>query len=123
MKTAFAFLAIIVLLCSCASTSGSLFEDTVAVEEGKDESEEKPPRNRGTQRDRESVWDDDEEEDRRTDGGISLRLTPPAQAFRVVSNPPGAEVYINGSYRGLTALRIYAKEKCHPAAEVCSKLC
>jgi len=111
MKTALAFLAVIVLLSSCASTSGSLFEDTVAVEEGKEESEERPPRSRRTERDRESVWDDDEQEDRRTDGGISIRLTPPTQAFSVVSNPPGAEVYINGSYRGLTPLRIYAKKE------------
>ena len=99
------------LLSSCASTSGSLFEDTAAVEEGKDESEERPPRSQRTQPDRQSVWDDDEQEDRSTGGGITIRLRPPTQAFTVVSNPPGAEVYINGSYRGLTPLRIYAKKE------------
>ena len=83
MKTYFALLAAMLLLFSCATSSGSLFEDTVAVEEGKEQPEKKPPKRKEQERERDSIWAAGEQEDRRKDEGWSIRieglLTRPAR--------------------------------------------
>jgi len=111
MKTCFALLAAMLLLFSCATSSGSLFEDTVAVEEGKEESEKKPPKRKEQERERSSIWAVGEQEHRRKDEGGSIWIEPKEAVIYIVSYPSGAEVYLNGSYRGVTPLMIYTKKK------------
>jgi len=98
------------LLFSCASSSGSLFEDTVAVEEGEEEPKKTPPKREEPERERE-IWIVDEQADRREDEGGSIRTELKEPAIVVVSNPSGAEVYLNGTYRGVTPLKIYTDKK------------
>jgi hypothetical protein len=111
MKTCFTLLAVLLLLFSCASSSGSLFEDTVAVEEGEEEPKKKPPKRVEPERERDSIWAADEQADRRKDEGGSIRREPVEPAIVVVSHPSGAEVYLNGAYRGVTPLTIYTDKE------------
>ena len=111
MKTYFALSAAILLLFSCATSSGTLFEDTVAVEEGEEKPKKKPPKRKEQERERDSIWAAGEQEDRRKDEGWSIRIEPKKSAIYVVSYPPGAEVYLNGTYRGVTPLSIYTMKK------------
>jgi hypothetical protein len=111
MKTCFALFAAMLVLFSCATSSGSLFEDTVAVEEGEEEPKKKPPKSKEQERERDSIWAADEQEDRRKDEGWSIRIEPKEAAIFVVSYPSGAEVYLNGAYRGVTPLKIYTQKE------------
>jgi len=111
MKTCFALLAAMLLLFSCATSKGSLFEDTVAVEEGKEKSEKKPPKHKEPESRRDSFWADDDQEERRKDEGRSGWIEPRERAICIVSQPPGAEVYLNGSYCGVTPLNVYSKKQ------------
>ncbi len=109
MKTYFALSAAILLLFSCATSSGTLFEDTVAVEEGEEKPKKKPPKSKEPERERDSIWAADEQEDRRKDEGWSIRIEPKAWAIYLVSDPSGADVYLNGSYCGVTPLMVYPR--------------
>jgi hypothetical protein len=111
MKNCFALFAAVVLLVSCASSKGSLFEDTVAVEEGKEESEKEPIRRGKPEGDRESTWQTEEQEDIESDKGWSIQIQPKMPGIYITSNPPGADVYLNGSYRGITPIKIRTEQR------------